>query len=199
MRTEEIIGKTLTNIYAWVSMEVGGLDTGECFIELDYKYIIDIPFGQSDEIWVKELNNEAESLFADLSDLPEYPVSKDNSTAKDTGESYHGRKRNIFNRLRSLLSGQNILIKDIERYKVDYRENKLKHLKNKKVVDFIWYADDGNKGLLLLDNGYLITETTVAPHGTGLAGLNYFESLESLAESRGCDYLKLSDKKHGSH
>lgn len=198
MRTEEIIGKTLTNIYAWVSMEVGGLDTGECFIELDYQYIIDIPFGQSDEIWVKELNNKAESLFADLSDLPVYHVSKENSTAEGIGESFHRRKRNIFNRLRSLLAGQNILIKDIEPYKVDYRENKLKHLKNKKVVDFIWYTDDGNKGFLLLDNGYLITETTVAPHGTGLAGLNYFESLESLAERRGSGYVRLSDKKNGS-
>lgn len=199
MRTEEIIGKTLTNIYSWVLMEVGGLDTGECFIELDDKYIIDIPFGQSDEIWVKELNNEAESLFADLSDLPVYPVSKHNSTAEVTGESYRERKRNIFNKLRGLLSGQSILIKNSEPYKVDFRENKLKHIKNKKVVDFIWYADDGNKGLLLLDNGYLITETTVAPHGTGLAGLNYFESLESLAERRGSGYLKLSDKKNGSH
>jgi hypothetical protein len=62
MQTKEIIGKTVTNIYSLVTMEVGGLDTGECFIELDNKYIIDIPFGNSDDIWLKELNKDAVSL-----------------------------------------------------------------------------------------------------------------------------------------
>ena len=45
MQTEEIIGKTVTNIYTLVKMEVGGLDTAECFVELDNKTIIDIPSG----------------------------------------------------------------------------------------------------------------------------------------------------------
>ncbi len=45
MQTEEIIGTTVTNIYTLVKMEVGGLDTAECFVELDNKTIIDIPFG----------------------------------------------------------------------------------------------------------------------------------------------------------
>ena len=56
MRTEELINKTLTNIYSLVKMEVGGLDTGECFIELDNEIIIDIPFGFSDDIWIKDLD-----------------------------------------------------------------------------------------------------------------------------------------------
>ncbi len=45
MQTEEIIGKTVTNIYTLVKMEVGGVDIAECFVELDNKTIIDIPFG----------------------------------------------------------------------------------------------------------------------------------------------------------
>ncbi|HRP01524.1 MAG TPA: hypothetical protein PLE30_02640 [Candidatus Kapabacteria bacterium] len=199
MQTGEIIGKTVTNIYSLLKMEVGGLDTCECFIELDNKYIIDIPLCHNDDIWLKELNKEAVSLFADLSDYPIYYVNKNNKTVGEIADSYQRQRQNIFNRLRKFLFGQDIVIKDYQPYKVDYRENKLKHIKNRKIVDFIWYADDTDKGLLLLDNGYLISEITVAPYGTGLAGLNYFESLENLIERRGNEYLKLTDAKKGSH
>jgi hypothetical protein len=151
MQLEEIIGKTVTNIYALVKMEVGGLDTCECFVELDNKTIIDIPFGFSDNIWVKKLDSNALNLFADLSDY--------------------------------------------QAYEVEYRENKLKNLKDRKIIDFLWYADDSEKGLILLDNGYIITETTIAPHGTGLAGLNFYENINDLILSKGNDYSKLTDKK----
>ena len=199
MQTEEIIGKTVTNIYLLVTMEVGGLDRAECFIELDNKYIIDIPYAHSDDIWLKELNKDAVSLFADLRDYPIYLVNKDNKTVAEIAENYQRQRRNIFNILRKYLFGQDIVIKDYQPYKVEYRENKLKQIKDRKIVDFIWYDEDNDKGLFLLDNGYLITETTVAPQGTGLAGLNYFESLENLIERRGNEYLKLTDKKKGSH
>jgi hypothetical protein len=199
MQTEEIIGKTVTNIYLLVTMEVGGLDRAECFIELDNKYIIDIPYAHSDDIWLKELNKDAVSLFADLRDYPIYLVNKDNKTVADIAENYQRQRRNIFNILRKYLFGQDIVIKDYQAYKVEYRENKLKQIKDRKIVDFIWYDEDNDKGLFLLDNGYLITETTVAPQGTGLAGLNYFESLENLTERRGNEYLKLTDEKKGSH
>lgn len=199
MHTEEIIGKTVINIYSLVTMEVGGLDKGECFIELDNKYIIDIPFAKSGDIWLKDLNKDAVSLFADLSDYPIYQVNKDNKTVGENTENYQRQRLNIFNRLRKFLFGQDIVMKACQRYKVEYRENKLKHIKDRKIVDFIWYADDSDKGLFLLDNGFLISETTVAPHGTGLAGLNYFESLENLTERRGNEYFKLTDEKKGSH
>ena len=199
MQTEEIIGKTVTNIYSLVTMEVGGLDRAECFIELDNKYFIDIPYAHSDDIWLKELNKDAVSLFADLRDYPIYLVNKDNKTVAEIAENYQRQRRNIFNILRKYLFGQDIVIKDYQAYKVEYRENKLKQIKDRKIVDFIWYDEDNDKGLFLLDNGYLVTETTVAPQGTGLAGLNYFESLENLTERRGNEYLKLTDEKKGSH
>jgi hypothetical protein len=199
MQTEEIIGKTVTNIYSLVTMDVGGLNRAECFIELDNKYIIDIPYAHSDDIWLKELNKDAVSLFADLRDYPIYLVNKDNKTVAEIAENYQRQRRNIFNILRKYLFGQDIVIKDYQPYKVEYRENKLKQIKDRKIVDFIWYDEDNDKGLFLLDNGYLITETTVAPQGTGLAGLNYFESLENLTERRGNEYLKLTDEKKGSH
>ncbi len=195
MQTEEIIGKTVTNIYSLVTAEVGCLDTVECFIELDNTYFIDIPFGNSDNIWLKELNKDAISLFADLSDYPVYHLNKDKKKVDEIADNYQRQRQNILNRLRKFLFGQDIVIKDYQPYDVEYKENKLKHIKDRKVVDFIWYADDSDKGFFLLDNGYLISETTVAPHGTGLAGLNYFESLENLADRRGNLYLKLTDEK----
>lgn len=141
MRTEEIIGKKITNIYSLVTMELGGLDTGECFLELDHQFIIDIPFGFDGDICLKALNKNAISLFN------------------------------------------------------GYRKNKLNNLKDRTITDIIWYAEEMemDKVLLLLDNGCVITETTIAPHGTGFAGLNYFENLEAVSERRGTGYLKFTD------
>lgn len=195
MQLEEIIGKTVTNIYSLLTMEVGGLDSGECFIELDNKYNIDIPFNNANEIWLKDLNKNAVSLFDDLSDYPVYYINKKNKTVGEIAHKYQRKRRNIFNKLRKLFFGKDVVIKEYQPKKIEYQENKLKYIKSRKIVDFIWYDDDSEKGLILLDNGYLITETNFSPHGTGLAGLNYFENLESLKACRGNDYLKLSDQK----
>jgi hypothetical protein len=176
-------------------MEVGGLDTGECFIELDNEIIIDIPFGFSDDIWIKDLDEDAVRLFADLSDYPVYHVNKDNKTVGEIADNYQRQRRTIFNRLRKVLFGHDIAIKDYQPFKVDYRENKLKHIKDRKIIDFLWYDDDSEKGFILLDNGYLITETNFAPHGTGLAGLNLYENLNDLTNTKGNEYFKLTDKK----
>jgi len=194
MQTEEIIGTTVTNIYSKVNMEVGGLDTAECFVELDNNTIIDIPFGFSEHIWIKDLVKDAISLFSDLSNYPVYHVNKDNKTIGEIADNYQRQKQTIFSRLRKVLFGHDIAIKDYHPYKVDFIENKLKNIKDRKIVDFIWYVDDSEKGLILLDNGYLITETIVANHGTGLAGLNLFESINDLTNAKGKEYSRFTDK-----
>ena len=195
MRTEEIIGKTVTNIYSLVKMEVGGLDNGECFIELDNNIIIDIQFGLSDDIGIKNLDKDAKSLFTDLSDYPVYHVNKDNKSVGEIAENYKQQRRTIFSRFRKVLFGQDIEIQEYQPYKFDYKENKLRHIKDRKIIDFLWCADDGEKGFILLDNGYLITETNFAPHGTGLAGLNLYENINDLTNEKGNDYFRLTDKK----
>ena len=60
------------------------------------------------------------------------------------------------------------------------------------IQDFLWYDDDSEKGFLLLSNGSLITEIMMSPHGTGLAGINYYKSVEELIKSKGDDLKKLS-------
>lgn len=197
MEIKGIIGKRITNIYSLVKMEVGGLDSGECFVELDNKTIIDIPFGFNEEINIKKLDKNAESLFADLSDYPIYPVNKEGKTVGEIAAYYQRQKRTILNRLRKVLFGQDIAVKDYEPYKVEHRQNKLKNIKDRKIVDILYYTDDNEKGLLLLDNGYIITETNIAPHGTGLAGLNLFEDVNELIRLKGNHYFKLSDQGNG--
>ena len=137
MLTKELLGKTITNIYSIIEYERYGLDTGECFIEVDNKIIIDIPFGEDEELWSKELDTSAKSIFSN----------------NDT----------------------------------------LDYIKNKKITDLFWY-DGIDKGFILLENGYIISETTIAPNGTGLAGLNIIENVAKMIDLKGKDFFKLTDK-----
>ena len=54
--------------------------------------------------------------------------------------------------------------------------------------------EDSDVGFIELENGYILTETIMSPHGTGMAGLNYYESLESFEESCGTDYKRIKNK-----
>lgn len=196
MLIQELIGKTITNIYSIVEYENYGLDKGECFIELDNEIIIDIPYGESDDVWLKDLDNNAESLFKDLSDYPIYHVNKEQKSIGEIAKNYQKQKTSIWGILKQFF-GQGITIKEYQPYKVEYRENKLKYLQNRIIVDFLW-TDYFEKGLLELDNGYFITETTVANNGTGLAGLNYFENFEILRMRKGGELFRLSEMTKGS-
>ena len=193
MLIKELIGKTITNIYTLYEPEVGGQDKAECFIELDHDIIIDIPFGFSDGIWIKELDKKAASIFVNLKDYPVYHVNKNHKSITEIAENHKRRQKTFFNQFLKSVFGYDIKVKEYQPYKVEYKENNLKHIKDRKIIDFVWYPyDESQKGLLLLDNGVLITETTVAFHGTGLAGLNYFQSLDELTSRRGDDYNKLT-------
>ena len=60
------------------------------------------------------------------------------------------------------------------------------------IQDFLWYNDASEKGFFLLSDGSLITETTMSPHGTGLSGINYYESIEDIIKFKGNEIKKLS-------
>jgi len=60
-----------------------------------------------------------------------------------------------------------------------------------KISNFLWYDDESEKGFFLLENGSLITETTMSPKGTGLAGINYYKSLQEILDFKGNDIKKL--------
>ena len=74
----------------------------------------------------------------------------------------------------------------------------MKYIQNRLIVDFLWYADEIEKGFIELDNGYIITETTISNNGTGLVGLNFYQTLDNLTKRNGNNILKLTDKTKGS-
>lgn len=195
MRIEELIGKTITNIYILSGIQQDWLDKSECFIELDDDLVIDIPFGFSDSVWIKELDPKAKSIFFDLSDHSVYYINKEEKSIGEIAEKYLKQKRNIFNKIIMTLFGKEILFKEYRPYKIEYKENKLRYIQNRKIIDYLWYNDDLEKGYFELDNGYLISETTLSPSGTGFAGLNYYTTLMDLKKSKGNDFNRLTEKK----
>ena len=191
MQIHEIIGKTITNFYSLLKWNVDGLDIFECFIELDNSYFIDIPCPVIGEVWQKELNPDAQNLFADFSDI-QIPHFRFNHRPK---------KSRIFHSLRNIILGHGTAVEDNTTYteEVEYVENKMKYIKDRQIVDVIWYANNYDaEGYILLDNGYLITATSAAPHGTMSARLYVFENINDLTNIRGSDYFKFTNK-NGCH
>lgn len=191
MLIEDIFGKTITNIYATFGIDQGWLDTADCFIELDNKLIIGFPYGFDKNVWVREIDKESVSLFKNLEDYPVYHVNKERKSIEEIAKSYQKRKNNILYKIRNALFGKELEIKEYQPYLIEYKENKVKYIQNSKIVDFLWYDDDSIKGLFLLENGYIISETQMSPSGTGMAGLNYYESLDELSASKGDDFKSL--------
>lgn len=195
---EEIIGKAITDIRCKYGKEDGWLDTAECFIQLDNKFYIDIPYGQSKEVLVIEPDPDAKSIFGDLSDIPHYHVNKEGKTIAEVAEAHKKRNQNIFNRLKKVLFDYEPPIKEYKPYKVEYQENKLKCIITRTIVDYLWKSDGTEKGFFELDNGYLISDQYMAPHGTGLAGLHYYDSLSSLKERKGDNLKRYTEMTRGS-
>lgn len=203
MLLKELIGKTITNIFEIVNYEFGGLDKGECFIELDGSFIIDIPYGfetSENEVRIKKLDENATTIFKDLDKLyPIYHVNKEGKSIKEIADKYAGKKSILFEKVKHLISRQKTIIKtkyikEYEPYKVEYVENKLKHIKNRTIKDLITFNGDDEKYFFELDNGYFITETSFSPNSTGRIGINLYENLTDITSWKGNDFKKISDQ-----
>ena len=196
MKTQEIIGRIITDIFVWSKMEVGGLDEAEVSIQLDNGKLIGIPWDFESENIEKELRTDSESLFSDLSDIPEHHINPKGKSIQEVLDAKKKRESSFFGRIKKAVGLGEGIPKEYRVYKTEYRENKLKHLKNQKIVDFLMFEDYDSVGFIELKNGFIITETIMSPHGTGMAGLNYYESLESFEESCGTDYKRIKNKSH---
>jgi hypothetical protein len=195
---EEIIGKTITDIRCKYSIEDGWLDTAECVIEIDSKFYIDIPYGQAESVLLAELDPNAETIFGDLSDIPHYLVNAEGKSIAEVVAAHKKRKKNIFNRFKNLLFGYEPPIKEYKPYKVEYHENNLKYIINRTIVDYLWESEIVEKGYFELDNGYLISEQYMAPSGTGLAGLHYYDSLDNLKKQKGENLSRYSEMRRSN-
>ena len=177
MGIEEIIGKKITNIWLWQQMDVGGLDEAEVFIELDQKIILDIPYSFSQDIWIKTIDKEVISFFDDQTDE----------------KTRLGRGNIFYSKFKKIVAPTLFFLKGKFSYSFNHVKHNIKYLKDQVITDFLLYPND-DKGVLELKNGCFLTETQISPHGTGTAGLIFFESLAKLEESKGKNYIRLSDR-----
>src|ERR1051325_5516107 len=99
MFLKDLLQRKITNIYCLNVYEVGGMDTSECFIELNNEIIIDIPFSGNDTVWVKQLDPKAKNLFENLYDIPTYLINKEGKSIVQIKESQKKRRNKPFYRL----------------------------------------------------------------------------------------------------
>jgi hypothetical protein len=192
MLIQEIFGKRITDIYAVFTIVDESEETAECFLELDKELLIGVPFDFEKEVQIRKPNPEAKSLFTDLADYPVYDVNESGKTIGEIASAYQKRKTGLLNKIWKLLFRKELMVPEYQPYNVTYKENRLKHVKDATIIDFIWYEnEETSKGFFLLHNGYVITETNMSPVGTGMAGLNYFESLAEMTASNGAHYKRL--------
>lgn len=196
MNTKEIIGRKITDILVWSKMELGGLDEAEVFIQLDNGKVIGLPWDFESENLEIQPKKNSESLFSDLSDIPQYHINPEGKTIREILDAKKERESSFFGRIKKVLGISESIPKEYRVYKTEYRENKLKYLKNQEIVDFIMFDDYDSVGFIELENGYIITEILASPHGTGLAGLNYYDSLKSFEDICGTDYKRLTKYDH---
>jgi hypothetical protein len=190
----KLLGMTLTNIFSFVQMDVDGLDYGECYLELNNSVIIYFPIGLNAAFLNDKKNNEYTSLFDNLEDIPTYLVNKEKKTIQEIIDFYERKNKSIVQKIRNLFISKKLIIKEYQPYAVEFHENKLKYIKNQKIADIIWYPGEMETTLFLLENGFIITETQVAPNGTGHVGLNYYDNLNQLVNSKGDGFIKFTEQ-----
>lgn len=84
---------------------------------------------------------------------------------------------------------------------VDEKNEAINSIKGKKIIDLLEYNESVNgfaeaeKVVIELEGEKFIAEITMAPNGTGHAGLWVFKSKEALVKRYGNDFKRLSDDK----
>lgn len=198
MNTKELLGQRITDILVWSKMEVGGLDQGQVFIELNNEKTILIPWDfDSENIETKPIA-KSKSLVLKSSDKIRIGSTKFNfpegKTWKDVREEVKTKQNStLLGRLKYKLGIKNGIPKKYTSKSTEIVDNEMKKFQNLKIVDFIMFEDYDSVGFLELENGNIITETLTAPHGTGMAGLNIFENLKDFEENCGTEYKRLKN------
>lgn len=133
-------------------------------------------------------------MFSDLTDIPIHHVNAEGKIIQETVDTQKERQSSVLCRIKNSLGLGGGMPKAYKTHHIEYRENELKYLKNQKIVDFLMFEDSDSVGFLELENGYIITETTFSPHGTGMAGLTYFQDIIQFEERCGKDYQRFKEQ-----
>lgn len=193
MHLHTIIGKKINDISTRFTKE-GNLDQAQIFIELEGGLIIDTPWSGEQPLSLMEKNKLAKSIFKDLTDIPVFHVNPGGKSIDDIASRYQQKINSLPYKIAKFFFGYQPRMKEYLSHKVTYVENKWKYVKSRTIVDVIWYpACPDQRGFLLLDNGYLISETNTAFSGTGMAGMHYYESLDTLEWLKGTQYERLTN------
>lgn len=183
MYPKDLIGKKITDIHYLVETGQYELDFASCFIELNGSVFVIIPYDFNDEVKIEEPEADAKSIFLH----PLIKIEHLNPGKKTIAELAY---RNYTGWKRLLVWMKHILA--YRPYKTEFEENKLMNVKGRYIVDLLSKGFEDEKLILELDNGCFITETTAAPNGLGLAGINYFTSLADLLDGEDDDLIRLS-------
>lgn len=194
MNTDELIGQRITNIFVWSKLEPYGLDEAEVFIQLGNGMIVHVPFFLGDEDLEINIDKQVISVFADLSVIVTHHINPESKPIEQVLEARKRSASSLLGRIKKLFGLEAGVPKEYQPYKTEFTENKIKYLKNRVIVDVLMFANSHDKVFLELDNGYILTETTMSPHGTGRAGLNYYDSLQELEAQCGTEYERLRER-----
>ncbi|KXX69356.1 hypothetical protein [Flammeovirga sp. SJP92] len=194
MNIEQVIGHTIKDIFVWSKVEFGGLDEADVSIQLDNDKIIGIPWDIESEHLEKVLKKDSKSLFSDLKHIPQHPMNPDEKTIQRVIDAKSESASSFLGRINKVFKFGIEILREHEIYKIKYHDNKLNYLKDQKIIDFLIFDDSDFVGYFELENGYIITEVLMSPHGTGMAGFNYYDSLISFEEQCGKNYRRLKNK-----
>lgn len=196
MNTKELIGNRIRDILVWSKMEVGGLDEGQVFIELTNGQFIEIPWNFDSENIETNPKPDSHSLIKKAKkiiqiDSVEFKFPENKSWEDIRNEVKENQKKTLFGRLKYMFGIKNGISKKYRINKTKFEENKIKKLENQEIVDFLMFKDSNSVGFLELENGNIISETMMSPHGTGMAGLNFYENIKEFEDRCGTDYKRL--------
>jgi hypothetical protein len=196
MKLKELIGRKIKDILVWSQMNVGGLDQAKVFIRLDNDKIVCIPWDVDSENLECIPKKGSTSLFRDLRDNICYSViSKRKSKA--VLEAQKKQELSWIGRLKKTMGFQRSLLNEYEETsQIEVIENKVKYLKDQIITDFLMLKNDSweQGGFLELENGYILTETETAPHGTGMAGFHFYENLQQFEERHRNPYQRYKNQ-----
>ena len=191
MQAKELIAKTITDVYGIIVYEQYGMDTADIFVGLEDGIFIEIPGDPNMVVYEKELPDAAVVIIPAMTD--EAADRKYTANTQPVASSITPQKT-FWHRLRSIFLpfDQPPLLPAAPPRIGPNPPVTMRYIKNRRIADFIWYpGNTHNNGFLLLDNGCVIGHTAAAMSGTGLAGLNYFNSLETFEQKKGTGYRRL--------